>query len=439
MYRRIFKVFFFLTFGFYGFNSQIIGQATWIINPDKIPSFDTHKQKNFGETLSRANVHVVYDKNLKSEAFELLSPCTQYLTPLVRGKYISLYLITPSLEELHVGLAVQDMLGLQGDALEEFRQMIAATAYAFQVLGYGDYLAFCNFGKTYWLTSGFPVEKRCWEMIPLGKGYVTEKSGGYELALKIWKNNYVLFNQTPYLKDINPFLVTEFINLFQSYMAGNVSCPSFFCQDTLPWKLHITDVEEAKKAGLTRIFTALQNLGAVQEVSTNDAIETLTGEREFNPNPVKTRETCVFCKQDVLKKQEMVSGPKVTVLYNYLPYTKDAHFLLVPFQHQESLHCLEKTQFEEMIHWAQKLSFILGKTKELVWFCQNGPRAGQTVPHTHIHVLHRPDPLSYSLQLLNILSGNKPESVSEKDYQRNREWIHKRLYNSLTAKNNLSK
>jgi len=84
------------------------------------------------------------------------------------------------------------------------------------------------------------------------------------------------------------------------------------------------------------------------------------------------------------------------------------------------LHCLTKDQFAEAIQWAQNISFILEDTQDLVWFCQNGPRAGQTTPHTHLHVLKRPDPVGFPIKILNDLTGNETKPVEEKDYQRNR-------------------
>jgi len=427
MKYRIIAFFFLFILVFSPVPSHALSSTTWLINPDKIPSFGVDEQKKLAEGLARANIRVVYDPSLKMERSSSLPSHTPFLTPLIQGKHVCVYLITPSLEKLHVGLVVKDMLTLKGEALQEFRRTLQDVVHCFQTLGYGDYLAFCNFGKTYTLASGEALKGQCWEMIPLGKGYVSNKNGVYELAPKIWRNNYVLFNQAPNFKENNPILTAQFAKLLHARSTHGTPCSLSFCKETLPWKLHITDVELTKEATIKRIFMALQTIGAVKAICSSDptlvkdeGAQVHTHESEFNINSTQERATCAFCNKTILKKQEMLSGNHITILYNYIPYTKDAHFLILPFQHTENLHCLTKDQFAEAIQGAQNISFILEDTQDLVWFCQNGPRAGQTTPHTHLHVLKRPDPVGFPIKILNDLIGNTTKPVEEKDYQRNR-------------------
>lgn len=402
--------------------------STWRINPNKVPAFDSDTQLQLVETLAKFQIKVLYDKNLTG-VITPLSTLPQCLTPLVKGKDVSIYLITQGPEELHIGLVVKDMFALKGKTLQEFRTMFQHVVHTFQLLGYGDYLSFCNFGKKYFSTPQKTIEGNCWEMIPLGKEYLTHKNGPYALAPKIERNNYVLSNKIASLKKPSPILVAEFVKTLRSRMAyGTPSAPSFD-KETLPWKFHITDLDLAKNATVNRILEAFQALGAVQVFPSSGTPATgkvtkmskkeMMG--EFNVNLVKKRETCAFCKQEIIKKQEMVRGKNIVVLY-----TKDGHFLVTPLKHYENLHSLPEDEFEEAIQWAQNTSLALGDTN-LVWFCQNGPRAGQTVPHTHIHIVHPLNPILFPLKILSVLTASTLKPVEEKEYQTNRTWILKRL------------
>ncbi len=396
--------------------------STWVVNPNKVPAFDSDAQLQLVETLAKLRIKVIYDKNLNG-VITALPTFPQHLTLLVKGKDVNVYLITQGPEELHIGLVVKDMLALKGKHLQEFRTMFQHVVHTFQLLGYGDYLSFCNFGKKYFSTSQKTIDGHCWEMIPLGKGYLSNKNGPYALAPKIERNNYVLSNKIASLKKPNPSLVAEFVKILCSRMAYDTPNAPFFDEETLPWEFHITDLDLAKDAIINRILEALHALGAVHVLPSSNAGKISKKELEsaFNVNLLKRRETCAFCNQEIIKKQEMVRGKNIVVLY-----TKDGHFLVTPLEHYESLHALPEDEFEEAIQWAQNTSLALGNTN-LVWFCQNGPRAGQTVPHTHIHIVHPLNPILVPLKILSVLTASILKHVEEQEYQANRTWILKRL------------
>ena len=425
MKQRIFTTFLLFIFALCPLTSQATAPSTWVVNPDKITSFAGAQQKYLEEALSHYKIKVTYDKSLNVDSSDPVPVRPQSLTPLVVEKNVSVHLITPSLEELHVGLMVKDLSALKGEALRDFNRMLQNVVQTFQDLGYGDYLAFCDFGKKYAASSGPLMKGNCWEMIPLGKGHVTSKDGVYQFAPKIWRGNYVLFNQTPNFKKTNPDIVSRFTRILHSRLAHKTPHSPSFCQETLPWMISIPDLGESKQASLKRVLLGLQNLGAVR-ILTSSATVTSPGvagkeadnsTEEFTPAKKKDRAGCVFCKEEILKKQEMVSTGKTTILYNHQAYSKNAHFMILPFDHQESLHCVPDDQFDEMIQEAQKLNLALGDTKNIVWFCQNGLHAGQTVPHTHMHVLHRPNPLNLSVKILNELAGHQDKPVGPEDYE----------------------
>lgn len=434
----------FLFFTLFNFQLNAVPTSTWIVNPDKISCFGSDKQKWLADALSKSHIHIAYDKNLNVIPADLIPSRPQTLTSLVEGKHASIYLITPSLEELHIGIVVKDMLALKGNGLKEFRKMLKHVAFCFQSLGYGDYLAFCDFGKKYQLSSGKIMKGQCWEMIPLGKNCVASKSGEYLLAPKIWRNNYVLFNQTPEFKKVNPTVVSQFIKFFRSHLKEDNAYPCYFCHETLPWKIHIRDLKNARKMATDRMLVTLKQFGAVQisdssDVQKSNSLSTNDDHNEaFNCYRNQDRKTCAFCDQAVLKKQGMIHSQGIRVIYNRNAYSKNAHFMIIPQAHQESLHCLDAHQLKNAIQWAQKISFVLDDKKNLVWFCQNGPRAGQTVPHSHIHVLRRPNPLYFSMLIFNELASNTLKPYGEKEFQTSRLWIHSRLtelgYNAISER-----
>ncbi len=422
MKQRLASLFFFITLTF----GALAGYAsTWVINPDKIASFDETHQDQLVESLSRYKIGVIFDKALKADPSDLVPIRSQTLIPLVSGKYVSVYLVTPSLEELHIGLVVNDFSTLQGEALQEFRKMLREVVQTFQDMGYGDYLAFCDFGKTYHSTTGGLIKGNCWEMIPLGKGYVTNKEGMYQLAPKIWRKHYVLFDKTPHFKKENKESVSRFRRMLQSRLTHNMSHSPSFCKPTLPWTIQISDLKEAQQASRECALAELQKAGALYSSAPADKGQ------GHSKCPMGTclldRESCVFCKKEVITSEEMLRTKKMTVLYNDDPYTKNAHFMVIPLKHEESLHCLPPDQFDEMIQGAQKLNLALSDIKNLVWFYQNGPRAGQSVPHMHLHVLHRPDPVTLSIKVLNELAGNKDKPEGPKDYHMTQRWLLERF------------
>lgn len=105
-----------------------------------------------------------------------------------------------------------------------------------------------------------------------------------------------------------------------------------------------------------------------------------------NPN------ACAFCKQEVIDKQKVMEGDKVRVLYNYAPivFGKDKlHFLIVPKQHRKDFGAVEESEYVEASTLAQKLirHYKSKGISTAFVFHKTGTRAGQTVPHWHMHVV----------------------------------------------------
>lgn len=127
-----------------------------------------------------------------------------------------------------------------------------------------------------------------------------------------------------------------------------------------------------------------------------------------------------FCNQEVIDKQRVFAGKKVTLLYNYKPLGNDQlHFLIVPKEHRETFTHLTQ---EEYLETAQLASKVMTHFREKGFpvahlFHKSGSAAGQTVPHWHLHLI-----LSSSKEistwekvalLKNMIWGTSPLSDQE--------------------------
>lgn len=111
---------------------------------------------------------------------------------------------------------------------------------------------------------------------------------------------------------------------------------------------------------------------------------------------------CVFCNPEVLSNQLVYKGRYTAVLLNYTPLL-EGHILITPKRHVEKLQDLSTEEFLEMHEIIQKLTLAFKKvygTEDYLLCLQNGVNAGQTVLHTHFHMIPRSAPsLSTKIKL----------------------------------------
>ncbi len=109
-------------------------------------------------------------------------------------------------------------------------------------------------------------------------------------------------------------------------------------------------------------------------------------------------ESCAFCKDSharVAKNQIIWMFTHFLLFASYAPYpgTK-AHFLLSPKRHVEDWRDLTPTEQSELARLITiatgALQMIHGQETQAIWQVQTGVSAGQTVPHTHMHILTPP-------------------------------------------------
>lgn len=98
---------------------------------------------------------------------------------------------------------------------------------------------------------------------------------------------------------------------------------------------------------------------------------------------------CPFCRETE------GSTLLVEVLEDYYP-SAPGHRLVVPTRHVGHIRELSNTELEVMIRRARSLTEALPADDFTIGF-NDGPLAGQTVPHVHLHVIPRtpgdvPDP-----------------------------------------------
>lgn len=100
-----------------------------------------------------------------------------------------------------------------------------------------------------------------------------------------------------------------------------------------------------------------------------------------------------FCKPDVIKRQNVFTGEHVYVLLDYTTFRligDKPHFLIVPKRHCPTFQELTKDEYLETMALARKIALYFAAeapTYTIYLFHKNGERAGQSVPHWHLHLL----------------------------------------------------
>lgn len=107
--------------------------------------------------------------------------------------------------------------------------------------------------------------------------------------------------------------------------------------------------------------------------------------------PAAVVKPCAFCSVEVLDRQTLYQGSTVAVLNNYRPL-QPGHVLIIPQRHIARFDQLTMEEHEEMRYTINKVQKAFEKvygTDEYLLSLQNGPKAGQTVPHLHFHMIPR--------------------------------------------------
>lgn len=98
---------------------------------------------------------------------------------------------------------------------------------------------------------------------------------------------------------------------------------------------------------------------------------------------------CIFCKQEVIDKQQVYQGNHWRILIDYQPVAK-GHLLLIPIEHRLTRHELTEEEHDELYKIEKIAHCILqkrfGEDVEDLQYEKNGATL-QSVNHFHIHVI----------------------------------------------------
>jgi bis(5'-adenosyl)-triphosphatase len=107
---------------------------------------------------------------------------------------------------------------------------------------------------------------------------------------------------------------------------------------------------------------------------------------------------CPFCPRGILESA-FYGNERFFALYNIAPVLP-GHSLIVPRAHLGSVLDLSEADLGAFVLFARHVTRLLTRAfaaDGFDWTIQDGPSAGQTVPHVHLHVIPRhagdlPDP-----------------------------------------------
>ena len=187
---------------------------------------------------------------------------------------------------------------------------------------------------------------------------------------------------------------------------------------TLPWNLRWTHIEKAWNQAANQFLYTLEQEGLPlhpEQIGYSAVAVDKTDQQdqgEFAVPQEKTLKiaTCPFCDPSVISQQAVYTGKRMNVICNAWPLHEEFHFLITPKEerHIEDWQQLSKEELEE----ANRITAALFSTirelsgpGEITTWISNGIEAGQTIPHTHRHVLKIPTRTSYYRTLINRLSG----------------------------------
>lgn len=127
---------------------------------------------------------------------------------------------------------------------------------------------------------------------------------------------------------------------------------------------------------------------------------------------------CAFCNPAVINKQLVLDMGVFVIMINYQPYSgTKAHFLIVP-NHIEDWSNLTEMQNNILPKILKALTLSIQvnchtSKKDILSYLVNGVNAGQTVPGSHLHIITRPQILSYLIDIGYQMLGKSSPSLNK--------------------------
>jgi len=110
---------------------------------------------------------------------------------------------------------------------------------------------------------------------------------------------------------------------------------------------------------------------------------------------------CIFCDiRDGKQSSYKVYEDMYTVAFLDNKPIEDGHVLLIPKEHKQYIEELSEPEVKALMNILVKILLPIKramKTKDCNIIINNGPNAGQIIPHVHVHIIPRPKKPSRSL------------------------------------------
>lgn len=140
--------------------------------------------------------------------------------------------------------------------------------------------------------------------------------------------------------------------------------------------------------------------------------------------------SCIFCRiKDGEAPSYKVYEDKFTIAFLDINPVADGHVLLIPREHTKYIEDLQEETVENVLKTLVKLIPPIQRAfnaKDSNIAINNGPNAGQLVPHVHIHII--PRPTKVQVQLVNSVGRLNPRN--EDYYKEIANRIRKEIENS---------
>ena len=101
-------------------------------------------------------------------------------------------------------------------------------------------------------------------------------------------------------------------------------------------------------------------------------------------------QNCLFCK-DEIRQNAIMENDHAFVIYDKFPQTK-GHVLIIPKTHSTTIFessIKDQTAIQELLHKAKSYLDTKYKPEGYNIFINSGSVAGQTIHHTHVHLVPR--------------------------------------------------
>lgn len=373
-------------------NGSNVQKEAWVLAP-------FHGATPLATQLKKLGIPVDISKNtpVSPETFKVFGDKQSYKKIPLEGMPFTLYHVTEGgFPSLHMALAFPSLLDTREETEKALYNTLLSLLKTLRKIGYAHYYLFVDFEKEY------PFPGTVIEIIPI-EGTLNPAFNFHfvDIHQKLERILYGLFQKSPSPSLHDEPLIPLFVKNFnyKDYSLNQDDNPP----SSLPWLFVYRNISSLFEDVLPMLKTFLEknNYATFLPIKTTFVDElgdifSLNTLRKYLMIPFwKTKEGCAFCSPHVIQKQYMLLGNHVTLLFNYTPYTPEGHFLVVPKKHKEFFDQVTYDEFKEMLHFAKEMTLLYFKNDNVIWFLQNGPRAGQTAPHTHIHVLKRPSPPWY--------------------------------------------